>query len=116
MKKMSQLCVLLCAITPMAAFSVTPDQTASTNKPSLDALFGDTVIAKGKGVEVKRTDLDAMVVQMKAGLAASQTPAPANLESAGVEKPGHSAVDPFQSHGSGSARRQKPISTNGSPR
>jgi parvulin-like peptidyl-prolyl isomerase len=81
MKKISQLCVLLCAITPLAAFSVTPDQTASTNKPSLDALFGDTVIAKGKGVEVKRTDLDAMVVRMKAGYAAQQTPAPADLES-----------------------------------
>jgi peptidyl-prolyl cis-trans isomerase C len=81
MKKISQLCVLLCAITPLAAFSVTPGQPASTNKPSLDALFGDTVIAKGKGVEVKRTDLDAMVVRMKAGYAAQQMPAPADLES-----------------------------------
>ena len=81
MKKISQLCVLLCAIAPLAAFSVTPDQPASTNKPSLDALFGGTVIAKGKGVEVKRTDLDAMVVRMKAGYAAQQMPAPADLES-----------------------------------
>src|SRR3569833_4491800 len=81
MKKISQLCVLLCAIAPLAAFSVTPDQPASTIKPSLDALFGGTVIAKGKGVEVKRTDLDAMVVRMKAGYAAQQMPAPADLES-----------------------------------
>jgi parvulin-like peptidyl-prolyl isomerase len=81
MKKISQLCVLLCAIAPLAAFSVTPPQPAPTNKPSLDALFGDTVIAKGKGVEVKRTDLDAMVVRMKAGYAAQQMPAPADLES-----------------------------------
>lgn len=81
MKKISQLCVLLCAIAPLAAFSVTPDQPASTNKPSLDALFGDTVVAKGKGVEVKRTDLDAMVVRMKAGYAAQQMPAPVDMES-----------------------------------
>jgi hypothetical protein len=81
MKKISQLCVLLCAISPLAAFSVTPDQPASTNKPSLDALFGDTVVAKGKGVEVKRTDLDAMVVRMKAGYAAQQMPAPVDMES-----------------------------------
>lgn len=81
MKKISQLCVLLCAISPLAALSVTPGQPASTNKPSLDALFGDAVVAKGKGVEVKRTDLDSMVVRMKAGYAAQQTPAPADLES-----------------------------------
>ena len=61
MKKM-KLLALLCALAPLAAFSVTPDQPASTNKASLDSLFGDTVIAKGKGVEVKRTDLDAAVV------------------------------------------------------
>jgi len=81
MKKISQLCVLLCAVAPLAAFSVTPDQPASTNKPSLDALFGDSVVAKGKGVDVKRADLDAMVVRMKAGYAAQQMPAPADLES-----------------------------------
>jgi parvulin-like peptidyl-prolyl isomerase len=90
MKKMSQLCVLLCAITPLAAFSVTPDQPASTNSavkaPSLDALFGDTVIVKGKGVEVKRTDLDAMVVRMKAQYAAQQMPAPADAESQVLKK------------------------------
>ena len=85
MKKISQLCVLLCAIAPMAAFSVTPDQPAQTNSagkaaPSLDALFGDSVVAKGKGVEVKRNELDATVVKMKARYAASQVPAPADLE------------------------------------
>jgi parvulin-like peptidyl-prolyl isomerase len=85
MKKLSQICVLLCAIAPLAAFSVTPDQPASTNSAgkgttSLDTLFGDTVIAKGKGVEVKRTDLDAAVVKMKSAYAARQIPAPADLE------------------------------------
>jgi parvulin-like peptidyl-prolyl isomerase len=85
MKKISQLCVLLCAIAPLAAFSVTPDQPASTNStgkatPSLDSLFGDSVVAKGKGVEVKRNDLDAAVVKMKSMYAARQMPAPADLE------------------------------------
>jgi parvulin-like peptidyl-prolyl isomerase len=90
MKKISQVCVLLCAIAPLAAFSVTPDQPASTNStgkaPSLDALFGDAVVAKGKGVEVKREDLDAMVFKMKANLAQSGTPAPADAESQVLKK------------------------------
>jgi len=85
MKKISQLCVLLCAIAPMAAFSATPDAAAPTNSagkatPSLDALFGDSVVAKGKGVEVKRNDLDAAVVKIKAMYAARQIPAPVDLE------------------------------------
>ncbi len=83
MKKISQLCVLLCAVAPMAAFSVTPDApTNSTGKatPSLDALFGDSVVAKGKGVDVKRNDLDAAVVKMKSMYAARQIPAPTDLE------------------------------------
>ena len=83
MKKM-KLFVLLCALAPLAAFSVTPDQPATNaagkGTTSLDSLFGDTVIAKGKGVEVKRTDLDAAVVKMKSAYAARQIPAPTDLE------------------------------------
>jgi len=85
MKKISQLCVLLCAIAPMAAFSVTPDAPAQTNSagkatPSLDSLFGDSVVAKGKGVEVKRNELDSTVIKVKSMYAARQMPAPADLE------------------------------------
>jgi foldase protein PrsA len=85
MKKISQLCVLLCAIAPMAAFSVTPEQPAQTNAagkstPSLDALFGDAIVAKGKGVVIKRNDLDAFVVKTKAQYAANQYPAPPDIE------------------------------------
>jgi foldase protein PrsA len=85
MKKISQICVLLCAIAPMAAFSVTPDRPAQTNStakgsPSLDSLFGDSVVAKGKGVEVKRNDLDASVVKTKAMYAARNMQAPPDLE------------------------------------
>jgi peptidyl-prolyl cis-trans isomerase C len=85
MKKISQLVVLLCAIAPMAAFSVTPDQPAATNsaaKPgaSLDSLFGDAVVAKGKGVEVKRSDLDAIVVKSKAMASARSMQVPPDIE------------------------------------
>src|SRR5690348_8210893 len=90
MKKMSQVCVLLCAIAPLAAFCVTPDQPASTNSagktPSLDSLFGDKVVAKGKGVEVKRGQLDALVVGIKANYAAHQMPAPVDAESKVLKK------------------------------
>src|SRR4051812_41009746 len=87
MKKISQICVLLCAIAPMAAFSVTPEPTNSMGKatPSLDALFGDAVVAKGKGVEIKRNDLDSSVVKLKAMYAARQQPAPADLEQAALK-------------------------------
>jgi len=85
MKNISQLCVLLCAIAPLAAFSVTPDQPAKTNSagnanPSLDALFGDAVVAKGKGFEVKRTDLDGAVIKLKTTYAQHQMPAPTDLD------------------------------------
>lgn len=85
MKKISEIVVLFCAIAPMAAFSVTPDMPAPTNSAakagaSLDALFGDAVVAKGKGVEIKRNDLDAIVVKSKAMSAARNVPAPADLE------------------------------------
>jgi parvulin-like peptidyl-prolyl isomerase len=84
MKKISQLVVLFCAVAPMAAFSVTPDAPASTNSaakaPSLDALFGDSIVAKGKGVEVKRNDLDSAVVKTKAMYASRNIPAPSDLE------------------------------------
>lgn len=82
MKKMRQVLVLLCAVAPLAAFSVTPDQPAATNsaKPSLDSLFPDAVVAKGKGVEVKRNELDNTIVRVKAMYAARNMPAPADLE------------------------------------
>jgi len=85
MKNISQLVVLLCVVAPMAAFSVTPDMSAPTNSaaksaPSLDALFGDSVVAKGKGVEVKRNELDSAVVKLKAMAAAQNMPAPSDLE------------------------------------
>jgi len=83
MKKISQLIVLLCAIAPMAALSVTPDvatNSAGKATPSLDSLFGDSVVAKGKGVEVKRNELDSTVIKMKSLYASRNIPAPTDLE------------------------------------
>jgi len=85
MKKLSKFIVLLGAALPLAAFGVTPDMPASTNaaaRPAanLDTLFGDPVVAKGKGVEVKRNDLDAVVVKSKAIAAARGITAPPDLE------------------------------------
>lgn len=82
MKKISKLFVLLGVAMPLAMFSVTPDAPAQTNsKPaSLDSLFGNEVVAKGKGVEVKRTALDAIVVRVKAMYAAQRMPPPTDLE------------------------------------
>src|SRR6187399_2719909 len=41
------------------------------------ALFGDEVVAKGKGVEVKRGQLDEEVIRIKSQLAAAGQPIPA---------------------------------------
>ena len=57
--------------------------TTATNAGSADtmtALFGDPVIAKGKGVEIKQSELDQVVTGMKATFAArGQTIPPAQL-------------------------------------
>lgn len=81
MKKISKLLVLLGAAAPLITLSVTPDQPASTNSAAkLDALFADSVVAKGKGVEIKRNDLDADVVKTRAFLAARNMAVPPDLE------------------------------------
>jgi len=81
MKKISLLVVLL-AIAPLAVFAVTPDQPASTNSAkstNLNTLF-DSVVAKGKGVEVKKAELDSEVVNTEAVYNARHLPVPPDLE------------------------------------
>lgn len=64
----------LCA--GLLAGAITPGTCAETNKPALKpadrlaALFGDPVVAKGKGFEVKRSDLDASIMTFKGAMAA----------------------------------------------
>ena len=67
----SSVLLLLAATLPV--WGATPDKPASTNaaaaaKPadSLTSLFGKTVVAKGKGVEVTRAQLDEKVIRIKA--------------------------------------------------
>lgn len=84
MNRISKILVLLGAVAPIVAFGVSPDQAPSTNSDTptdkLQTLFADSVVVKGKGVEVKRNELDTEVVNTRAILAARQIPAPADLE------------------------------------
>ncbi len=93
MKKMTSSLVLLLAAAALAASgaapepaaptSTAPEPAAATNtapaKPALKAsdLFPDTVVAKGKGLEVKRSRLDEEVIRLEAQYAAGGQPVPA---------------------------------------
>src|SRR5205823_309873 len=87
MKKMIRILVLLMLAGSLRTFSATPEQPAKTNGAAsaksgskLNDLFPDTVIAKGKGLEIKRSQLDDEVIKTKSAYAASQKQAPADLE------------------------------------
>jgi peptidyl-prolyl cis-trans isomerase C len=84
MNKTAKILVLLGAVAPMVALGVSPDKPATTNSGSstdkLQSLFADSVVVKGKGVEVKRNELDQEVVAARSGYAARQLPAPPDLE------------------------------------
>src|SRR5690348_6935390 len=89
MKKMCKLFVLLGAVVPLAVFGVTPDAPATTNsgKPAtMDSLFGNELVAKGKGVEVKRTALDAIVVKAKSMYAAQRMQPPPDIEEQALKR------------------------------
>jgi peptidyl-prolyl cis-trans isomerase C len=68
--------VALAATICLVARSTPAQQSASTNAPaarpanSIEDLFGGTVLAKGKGVEVKRGQVDKAIIGIKAGAAA----------------------------------------------
>ena len=49
---------------------------AASRAPKLSDLFGDDVLARGKGVEVKRSHLEEAFVAFKANLAARGQPIP----------------------------------------
>src|ERR1041385_7233721 len=94
MKILSKSVVLACAMTPLMLFSAdkpatnnaaTPKDKAATNaaavpKNKLDALFGDTIVAKGTGVSVTRSQLDEALIGLKSrAAAAGQTIPPQQL-------------------------------------
>ena len=66
---------------PAPAAKATPDATVKAGTAmKMDSLFADAVIAKGKGVEVKRSQLDEMLAGLKSRFAAQgQKPSPADL-------------------------------------
>lgn len=79
-----KLKLLLSAAFVAGAFSATA-ATASTPAPTnsanaMTALFGDPVIAKGTGFEIKRSDLDSVVTGAKAQAAAAQQMLPPDFE------------------------------------
>jgi peptidyl-prolyl cis-trans isomerase C len=71
----------------LAAGAVVAAQPAATNtapaakgETKAADLFGDTLVAKGKGLEIKRGQLDGEVIRRKAAYAAGRQPAPPGLE------------------------------------
>src|SRR4051812_7152830 len=76
MKKLSKLFVVLCLLTPLAAFSQPATNKPATNAASkagdkMDALFGNTIVAKGTGVSVTRAQLDEALIGLKSRAAAA---------------------------------------------
>jgi peptidyl-prolyl cis-trans isomerase C len=80
--------VLLLMVAPLPMRGAAPDQPAPTNsaaasKPAakLNELFPDKVIAKGKGVEVSRNQLEDEIIRFKAQVAGrGQTVPPEQME------------------------------------
>src|SRR5262245_51565204 len=70
--KIIQLIALLGVTALTATQSQAAEKTAETNKPPAkeEQLFDDPVVAKGKGFEIKRSDLDEAFVQARASAAA----------------------------------------------
>src|SRR5579859_608684 len=66
----------VCTAFAQPASSTSPAPAKAASKPA--ELFPDSVIAKGKGVEVKRSQLDDEVVRIKAQYTAHNTPIPAD--------------------------------------
>src|SRR3954463_12951222 len=64
MKRITYWLVLFCAA---ARFAVAAEATSGSvpAKPKSSDLFADVIVAKGKNVEVKRSQLDDMVVNVK---------------------------------------------------
>lgn len=72
MTKMTKSLALLCAVAPLAAFAATSGVTG-TNLPaavSAESLFTNSLVAKGQGVSVSRTQLDDEIIRTKAMIAA----------------------------------------------
>jgi peptidyl-prolyl cis-trans isomerase C len=69
------LAVTLVACSSVAAATANTNVTAKGGN-KIDELFGDPLIAKGKGVEIKRSELDGVLINAKATAAARGQPIP----------------------------------------
>ena len=58
----------------------TNSSSPSSPRDRLAELFGDPVVARGKGLEIKRSQLDSELLRTREALAASQRPAPQDLD------------------------------------
>jgi len=77
MLRTATILILAAAVGITAASGAESAPTASTSRaPKLSDLFGDDVLARGKGVEVKRSHLEEAFVAFKANLAARGQPIP----------------------------------------
>jgi peptidyl-prolyl cis-trans isomerase C len=75
--KLIFIAVLAVALTASHANADTaPVGTNATTAATMASLFGDPVIAKGKGVEVKQSSLDEVVLGIKSAAAAHNEPIP----------------------------------------
>ena len=77
MNRMIESSVLLLMVASLPVLGAAPDKPAPTNAPaatkpadSFNSLFGNDVVAKGKGVEVRRAQLDEKVIRLKSQAAA----------------------------------------------
>jgi len=79
---MTKTCLSLLVIS-LAACSPAAAASAQENAPKdkMIELFGDPVIAKGKGIEIKRSQLDSAMVSLRAAAAGRNQPLPPNAES-----------------------------------
>ncbi len=68
------------AATAAVAPVTTPAATPAPKTDSMTELFGDPVVAKGKGFEIKRSELDAVVSGAKANAAAANQMLPPDFE------------------------------------
>src|SRR5436309_407443 len=82
MKKMIKCLMLLfaaAALSSPGAWAAEGSAASDTNsKPAAKAaeLFGDSVVAKGKGMEIKRSQLDDEVIRVKSQASAAGRPIP----------------------------------------
>ncbi|MBW8865627.1 MAG: peptidylprolyl isomerase, partial [Verrucomicrobia bacterium] len=79
-----KLKLILSATLLAGVISTQAATSAATNgmpkADSMASLFGDPVVAKGKGFEIKRSELDSVVSGAKANAAAANQPLPAGFE------------------------------------